>query len=94
MTGTSHSRCAGFSDGIGGAIELVGTPTLPDTISCLRRGPGGPGGTVCIMGILSDSWTIPDFYPMDGAYSFSDKPHVHARMEAGTAHGTMVVLTP
>lgn len=24
-----------------------------------------PGGTVCFTGMLSDNWTIADFYPMD-----------------------------
>jgi len=47
-------------DGVDGAVELVGTNTLPDTLRATR-----PGGTVCFTGMLSDSWTIPDFYPMD-----------------------------
>jgi NADPH2:quinone reductase len=46
--------------GVDGAVELVGTNTLPDTLRATR-----PGGTVCFTGMLSDSWTIPDFYPMD-----------------------------
>lgn len=46
--------------GVDGAIELVGTNTLPDTLKATRR-----GGVVCFTGMLSDQWTIPDFYPMD-----------------------------
>lgn len=47
-------------DGVDSAIELVGVNTLRDTINAVR-----PGGTVCFTGMLSDQWTIPDFYPMD-----------------------------
>lgn len=46
--------------GVHGAIELVGTNTLPDTLRATRT-----GGTVCFTGMLSGQWTIPDFYPMD-----------------------------
>ena len=34
--------------------------TLQDTLDAVR-----PGGTVCFTGMLSDQWTIPEFYPMD-----------------------------
>jgi NADPH2:quinone reductase len=47
-------------DGVDGAVELVGVNTLQDTLNAVR-----PGGTVCFTGMLSDQWTIPDFYPMD-----------------------------
>lgn len=47
-------------DGVDGAVELVGTNTLKDTLAAVR-----PGGTVCFTGMLSDQWTIPSFYPMD-----------------------------
>ena len=46
--------------GVHGAVELVGVNTLHDTLRAVR-----PGGTVCFTGMLSDQWTIPDFYPMD-----------------------------
>lgn len=46
--------------GVDGAVELVGTNVLRDTLRSVR-----PGGTVCFTGMLSDQWTIPDFYPMD-----------------------------
>jgi NADPH:quinone reductase-like Zn-dependent oxidoreductase len=46
-------------DGVDAALELVGTPTLPDTLAATRV-----HGTVCFTGMLSDEWTIPDFYPI------------------------------
>lgn len=48
-----------FPDGIDAALELVGTNTLPDTLQTLKV-----HGTVCFTGMLSDAWTIPDFYPI------------------------------
>ncbi len=47
-------------DGVDGAVELVGTNVIGDTLRAVR-----PGGTVCFTGMLSDEWSIPDFYPMD-----------------------------
>ena len=46
--------------GVDAALELVGTPTLPDTLRATRV-----HGTVCFTGSLSNVWTIPDFYPGD-----------------------------
>ncbi len=46
--------------GVDGAIELVGAPTLRDTLRCTR-----PGGTVCFTGMLSNKWIIEDFYPIE-----------------------------
>ena len=46
--------------GVDGAVELVGTNVLRDTLRAVRS-----GGTVCFTGMLSDQWSIPDFYPMD-----------------------------
>lgn len=46
--------------GVDGAVELVGTNVMRDTLQSVRA-----GGTVCFTGMLSDEWTIPDFYPMD-----------------------------
>ena len=43
-----------------GAIELVGTTTLRDTVRATRV-----HGTVCFTGMLSGAWTVPDFYPID-----------------------------
>jgi len=47
-------------DGVDGAVELVGVDVLGDTLRAVRS-----GGTVCFTGMLSDNWSIPDFYPMD-----------------------------
>lgn len=49
-----------FPGGLDAALELVGTPTLRDTLGCLR-----PGGLGCMTGMLSESWSIPDFAPME-----------------------------
>ncbi len=46
--------------GVDGAIELVGTPTLPDTLRATKV-----HGTVCFTGMLSGEWTVKDFYPID-----------------------------
>ncbi len=46
-------------DGVHGAIELVGTTTLPDTLRAVRV-----HGTVCFTGMLSNEWTVKDFYPI------------------------------
>jgi len=47
-------------DGVDTALELVGTPTLPDTLRGVRR-----HGVVCFTGMLSNEWTVRDFYPID-----------------------------
>lgn len=41
------------------ALELVGTPTLPDTLRA-----AAVHGVVCFTGMLSNQWTVPDFYPI------------------------------
>ena len=46
--------------GVDAALELVGTPTLPDTLAATRV-----HGVVCFSGMLSNKWTVPDFYPID-----------------------------
>lgn len=48
------------ADGVDAAVELVGTPTLPDTLRAVRV-----HGVVCFAGMLSNVWTVPDFYPID-----------------------------
>ena len=45
--------------GVDGAVELVGTNVMRDTLRSVRT-----GGTVCFTGMLSDQWTIEEFYPM------------------------------
>jgi NADPH:quinone reductase len=47
-------------DGVDTALELVGTPTLPDTLRSVRV-----HGVVCFTGMLSNEWTVRDFYPID-----------------------------
>jgi NADPH:quinone reductase-like Zn-dependent oxidoreductase len=49
-----------LGDGVDAALELVGTPTLPDTLRATRR-----HGVVCFAGMLSNRWTVPDFSPLD-----------------------------
>ena len=49
-----------FPDGVDAALELVGTPSLPDTLRCVRV-----HGTVCFTGLLSNQWTVKEFYPID-----------------------------
>ena len=46
-------------DGVDAALELVGTPTLPDTLAATRV-----HGTVCFTGMLSNEWLVRDFYPI------------------------------
>jgi NADPH:quinone reductase-like Zn-dependent oxidoreductase len=45
--------------GVDAALELIGTPTLPDTLAATRV-----HGTVCFSGILSNQWIVPNFYPI------------------------------
>ena len=47
-------------EGADAALELVGTPTLPDTLRATRV-----HGTVCFTGMLSNRWTVSEFYPID-----------------------------
>ncbi|MBB5802428.1 NADPH:quinone reductase-like Zn-dependent oxidoreductase [Saccharothrix ecbatanensis] len=46
-------------DGVDAALELVGTPTLPDTLAATKV-----HGTVCFTGMLSNEWIVRDFYPI------------------------------
>ncbi len=45
--------------GVDAALELIGTPTLPDTLAATRV-----HGTVCFTGMLSNEWIVPNFYPI------------------------------
>jgi len=49
-----------FPDGVDAALELVGTPTLPDTLRAIRV-----HGVACFTGMLSNEWLVRDFYPID-----------------------------
>lgn len=46
--------------GVDLALELVGTPTLPDTLRATAI-----HGVVCFTGFVSNEWTVRDFYPID-----------------------------
>jgi NADPH:quinone reductase-like Zn-dependent oxidoreductase len=45
--------------GVEAALELVGTPTLPDTLRATAI-----HGVVCFTGMLSNQWTVRDFSPI------------------------------
>jgi len=45
--------------GVDAALELIGAPTLPDTLAATRV-----HGTVCFSGMLSNDWIVPNFYPI------------------------------
>ncbi|WP_405166886.1 zinc-binding alcohol dehydrogenase family protein [Nocardia sp. NBC_01499] len=45
--------------GVDTALELVGTPTLPDTLRATRI-----HGVVCFTGMLSNEWIVENFYPI------------------------------
>ncbi len=47
-------------DGVDGALELVGAPTLRDTLRACRV-----GGTACFTGMLSNQWIVERFYPIE-----------------------------
>lgn len=49
-----------FPDGVDKVLELVGTSTLNDSLSCIK-----PGGTGCMTGMLAESWSIANFAPME-----------------------------
>ncbi|HEY1165963.1 MAG TPA: zinc-binding alcohol dehydrogenase family protein [Chitinophaga sp.] len=49
-----------YPDGVDHVLELVGASTLKDSLQC-----AAPGGSVCMTGMLSEQWSIPDFAPME-----------------------------
>jgi len=51
---------AQLPDGVDKVLELVGATTLPDSLRCTK-----PGGIVCMTGMVGNSWSLPDFSPMD-----------------------------
>src|SRR5436190_1680736 len=57
--------------GVDTALELVGTPTLRDTLQSTRQ-----HGVVCFTGMLSNVWTIRDFYLIEGE-RFAQPPVAH-----------------
>ncbi len=48
-----------YPKGVDKVLELVGTRTLKDSLSCIRS-----KGIVCMTGILGNEWTMKDFTPM------------------------------
>lgn len=86
-----------FPDGADSAVELVGTPTLPDTLRSVRV-----HGVVCFTGMLSNQWTVRDFYPIEylprgvrltayGGGAADLPPRLLQRFLDGVAAGTAVV---
>lgn len=49
-----------YPEGVDKILELVGANTLKDSLSCAKA-----GGSVCMTGMLSETWSIKDFAPMD-----------------------------
>lgn len=49
-----------YPQGVDKVLELVGATTLKDSLACLKA-----GGLGCMTGMLSESWSIPDFAPME-----------------------------
>ncbi|MFD6161783.1 zinc-binding alcohol dehydrogenase family protein [Nocardia sp. NPDC060256] len=59
-TGTVADQVRRISPaGVDTALELVGTPTLPDTLRATRI-----QGVVCFTGMLSNEWIVENFYPL------------------------------
>lgn len=48
-----------WPEGADKVLDLVGTTTLEDSLRC-----AGKGGIVCMSGMVSDAWTMPQFEPM------------------------------
>jgi NADPH:quinone reductase-like Zn-dependent oxidoreductase len=46
--------------GVDAALELIGAPTLPDTLRSTRV-----HGVVCFTGMLSNQWIVDKFYPIE-----------------------------
>lgn len=49
-----------FPNGVDKVLELVGTTALIDSLHCTA-----PNGTVCMTGIVGNSWTFENFSPME-----------------------------
>lgn len=47
-------------EGVNCALELVGSTSLYDTLRAVRK-----KGIVCFTGMLSNEWSVKDFYPID-----------------------------
>ena len=64
-----------YPDGVDAALDLVGTPTLQDTLRAVRV-----HGTGCFGGSLSNQYPVRDF-----------SPQAHDDMEHDRATGKLVV---
>ena len=56
--------------GVDKVLDLVGAPTLKDSLACVKpsattSGAATSGGVVCMTGMLSESWAVPNFAPME-----------------------------
>ncbi|KAJ4355515.1 uncharacterized protein N0V89_003532 [Didymosphaeria variabile] len=51
-------------EGVDCAIELIGTDALPDTLKACKV-----KGVTCFVGMLSNQWTVKEFYPMLSGYA-------------------------
>jgi NADPH:quinone reductase-like Zn-dependent oxidoreductase len=49
-----------FTEGVDKVGELVGTTTLEDSLKCVKK-----GGIACMSGMVGNSWSFPDFAPME-----------------------------
>jgi NADPH:quinone reductase-like Zn-dependent oxidoreductase len=49
-----------FPEGVDKVWELVGTTTLEDSLRCVKK-----GGIACMSGMVGNSWSLPDFAPME-----------------------------
>jgi NADPH:quinone reductase-like Zn-dependent oxidoreductase len=49
-----------LTGGVDLALELVGAPTLRDTLRTLKV-----HGVACFTGMLSNTWVVKDFYPIE-----------------------------
>lgn len=73
-----------WPDGADKVLELVGTTSLVDSLSCVAR-----GGICCMTGMVSGQWSIPDFEVMASVptavclttYAGSEKDFVNTPLE-------------
>ncbi|WP_307802047.1 zinc-binding dehydrogenase [Actinomadura violacea] len=72
-------------DGPDHVLELVGAATLADSLALVRK-----GGTVCMTGILSGEWVIPEFEPMQALSSGTRLTTFHSdEMRGAAGAGTL-----
>ncbi|WP_431928060.1 zinc-binding dehydrogenase [Amycolatopsis tucumanensis] len=69
-------------DGPDFVLDLVGAPTVPESLRLVKR-----GGTVCVTGMLSGKWAIPDFQPVAAIPSGTKLTAFQSNDIRGTAGG-------